>query len=99
MAPWNLFVRTLLLCETAIVNRILASPGFHRAVGRIHRRVEDYRFGRNPHEPLRPGEATEEPNVTRSGFLGHFVDELKNQIRGTPTNPPPSSGPPSRPKR
>jgi hypothetical protein len=51
------------------------------------------RHGRDPNEPLRPGEATEEP--TKTPFLSHFIDELKNQFRGTPTNPPPP-GPPKK---
>lgn len=38
--------------------QILRQPGFHRAVGRIHRAIHEKQHGRNPHEPLAPGEAT-----------------------------------------
>ncbi|RFU78245.1 hypothetical protein TARUN_4002 [Trichoderma arundinaceum] len=38
--------------------QILRQPGFHRAVGRIHRAINEKQHGRNPHEPLAPGEAT-----------------------------------------
>ncbi len=40
----------------------------------------------------------EPPTADRRGFLHYFIDELKNQIRGTPTNPPPPSPPQSKPK-
>ncbi|KAH8881402.1 hypothetical protein GQ53DRAFT_832449 [Thozetella sp. PMI_491] len=84
--------------ENMIVQQILRSPTFHRGVRSIHRRVEDYRYGRDPNEPLRPGEATEEPSLAKgNGFLKHFVDELRNQARGAPSNPPPP--PTSPPKR
>ncbi|KIL90030.1 hypothetical protein FAVG1_06768 [Fusarium avenaceum] len=38
--------------------QILRRPGFHRAVGRIHKTINEKQYGRNPHEPLAPGEAT-----------------------------------------
>jgi hypothetical protein len=81
--------------EDAIVSQILRSPGFHNGVRAIHRRVQDYRHGRNPDEPLRPGEATEDPSVSKTGFLTHFIDEIKNQFRGTPSDdlqPPSKTG-------
>ncbi|KAK0724304.1 hypothetical protein B0H67DRAFT_479526, partial [Lasiosphaeris hirsuta] len=69
---------------------ILRLPSFHRGVRRIHRTVEDIRYGRDPLDPLRPGEATADPHkVQPESFFRHFVDELRNQIRGTPKNPPP----------
>ncbi|KAL2687854.1 hypothetical protein Neosp_005423 [[Neocosmospora] mangrovei] len=37
---------------------ILRRPGFHRAVGKIHKTINEKQYGRNPHEPLAPGEAT-----------------------------------------
>ncbi|KAK1753599.1 hypothetical protein QBC47DRAFT_430393 [Echria macrotheca] len=77
---------------------VLRIPAFHHGVRRIHRTIEDFRYGRNPHEPLRPGEATEDPEKVRGdggGFLRYFVEELRNQARGgsgSGTNPP---GPPA----
>jgi hypothetical protein len=44
---------------------------------------------------LRPGEATEDPSVSKTGFLTHFIDEIKNQFRGTPSDdlqPPSKTG-------
>lgn len=38
--------------------QILRQPGFHRAVGKIQRTVDDRVNGPNPNEPLRPGEAS-----------------------------------------
>ena len=58
MAPWNLLIRAFVLFENAMVARLLRSPSFHRGVRAIHRRVQDYKHGRDPNEPLRQGEAT-----------------------------------------
>ena len=52
-------------------------------MGRIHRFVDEKQHGRMPEDPLRPGEATEEPR--RGGFLGHFTAELRNQAKGRPS--------------
>lgn len=60
--------------------QILRRPGFHRFVGRIHRTIDEKRHGPSPDEPLRPGEATEEPG--RESFISHFAKELRNQARG-----------------
>ncbi|KAJ9144705.1 hypothetical protein NKR23_g5787 [Pleurostoma richardsiae] len=95
MAPWGHFMwQVYLAWENTIVQSILRRPGFHRVVQRIHRQVEDFKYGRHPDEPLRPGEATADTTKTNSKFLEHFVDELRNQWRGTPTQPPP--GPPKK---
>ncbi|KAK4161638.1 hypothetical protein QBC43DRAFT_291730 [Cladorrhinum sp. PSN259] len=76
--------------EDFLVSQILRSPTFHRGVQRIHRTVQEARHGRNPNEPLKPGEATANPNkVEPDSFVKHFVDELKNQWKGRPTELPP----------
>ncbi|KAK0384672.1 hypothetical protein NLU13_8758 [Sarocladium strictum] len=69
---------------------ILKQPGFHRAVGRVHRTIHEKQYGRNPHEPLAPGEATADPNNPgrTQSFLKHFFDELRNQSRGKATDLP-----------
>ncbi|KAK3305579.1 uncharacterized protein B0T15DRAFT_511476 [Chaetomium strumarium] len=72
---------------TSRVLQLLRSPSFHRGVRRIHRTVEELRYGRDPSEPLRQGEATADPTRS-SNFLKHFFDELKNQARGKPSEPP-----------
>ncbi|KKA30862.1 hypothetical protein TD95_000729 [Thielaviopsis punctulata] len=71
-----------------IVALILRRPGFHRAVGKIQRSVDDLRYGRNPDDPIRPGEATAEQSsgADGGGFLRHFIDELKKQAAGKPTD-------------
>ncbi|RSL72446.1 hypothetical protein CEP53_001077 [Fusarium sp. AF-6] len=70
--------------------QILRRPGFHRAVGKIHKTINEKQYGRNPHEPLAPGEATADPNSNdrHQRFAKHFIDELKNQFRGKPTELP-----------
>ncbi|KAK3934969.1 hypothetical protein QBC46DRAFT_347092 [Diplogelasinospora grovesii] len=100
MAPWGYIIRIVMMMEDAIVSRILQSPRFHHGVRKIHRTIEDIRYGRDPNEPLKPGEATEDPNIAGNGsFITHFIDELKNQFRGPPSDPPPPSGPPGPPRK
>ncbi|KAH6614695.1 hypothetical protein B0J18DRAFT_305630 [Chaetomium sp. MPI-SDFR-AT-0129] len=90
MAPWGrLLWAVYLRFEDVIVAQILRSPTFHRGVRRVHRHVEDIRYGRDPNDPLRPGEATAEQKGS-TGFFKHFVEELRNQARGKPTEPPPA---------
>lgn len=70
----------------ALINRAVRSPQFHRGVQRIHRAVEDYKHGRDPNEPLRPGEATQDQGPPKAdGFFKYFTEEMRNQLRGTPT--------------
>ncbi|KAL7799221.1 hypothetical protein V8C37DRAFT_399041 [Trichoderma ceciliae] len=113
MSPYWYALRVIQAFEDRIIESILRQPGFHRAVGRIHRAINEKKHGRNPHEPLAPGEATskdtetlERRRLTRlfvvadpnpanraDGFFKHFLGELKNQARGTPTdvsNKPPT---------
>ncbi|EXV06449.1 uncharacterized protein G6M90_00g044770 [Metarhizium brunneum] len=88
MSPYLWALRLVQAFEDRIIEAILRQPGFHRAVGRIHRTIHEQRHGRNPHEPLAPGEATADPNATgrRQSFLRHFLDEIKNQFQGKPTD-------------
>lgn len=56
---WQWWVlRAVQTMEDRIVELILRRPGFHRAVGKIHRTIHDRQYGRNPNEPLYQGEAT-----------------------------------------
>ncbi|KAF7552518.1 hypothetical protein G7Z17_g4282 [Cylindrodendrum hubeiense] len=70
--------------------QILRMPGFHRAVGQIHKKVHEAQHGRNPNQPLAPGEATADPGAVgrKQRFAKHFFDELKNQVRGKPSDLP-----------
>lgn len=81
-------LRTIAALEDRIVALILRQPGFHRAVGRVHKTIHERKHGRNPHEPLSQGEATTEPTEGRESFLKHFRDEVRNQLRGKPTDWP-----------
>ncbi|KAK4151000.1 hypothetical protein C8A00DRAFT_17548 [Chaetomidium leptoderma] len=93
MAPWGRILWSIFLkVEDVIVAQILRSPTFHRGVRRVHRTVEDIRYGRDPSDPLRQGEATADPKRT-GNFIKHFIDELRNQARGKPTNSPPGAPP------
>lgn len=71
--------------ERRLIETLLRSPSFHNGVRRIHRVIQDVRYGRNPDEPLRPGEATEDPQKTKlETFFKHFIEEIRNQARGDP---------------
>lgn len=101
MAPlWGkIFWTAYLGVENQIIAQILKIPAFHHAVRKVHRTVEDLKYGRDPLDPLRPGEATEDPEKVRpAGFFRYFAEELRNQFRGTPTEPPPPP-PPSAPRK
>ncbi|KAH6653342.1 hypothetical protein BKA67DRAFT_659967 [Truncatella angustata] len=78
-----------------LIERAVRSPRFHHGVQRIHRAVEDYKHGRDPNEPVRPGEATRDQALPkRDGFFKYFTEELRNQLRGTPTEHlPPNKNP------
>ncbi|KAG6016824.1 hypothetical protein E4U43_003041 [Claviceps pusilla] len=88
MSPFLWALRLVHAFEDRIIEAILRQPGFHRAVGRIHRTIHERKYGRNPHEPLAPGEATADPASGGRGqaFMRHFLDELKRQFHGKPTD-------------
>jgi hypothetical protein len=79
--------------------QLLRSPAWHRFVRRVHRAVEEGKYGRDPTEPLRPGEATEDPGRASTGFLKYFIEEMKNQAKGKPTESPPGVQKYKQPKR
>ncbi|KAG6301112.1 hypothetical protein E4U09_005804 [Claviceps aff. purpurea] len=112
MSPFLWALRIVHAFEDRIIEAILRQPGFHRAVGRIHRTIHERKHGRNPNEPLAPGEATgisppqhteyralkatfetsdmlaADPELSerRQTFTRHFMDELKRQFSGKPSN-------------
>ncbi|KAI0123539.1 hypothetical protein BJ170DRAFT_87010 [Xylariales sp. AK1849] len=92
--PLSWVLRSFVIPTEQLVERLLRSPLFHRGVRRIHRAVEDYKYGRDPNDPLRQGEATAEPGRA-DGFFRYFTEELRNQLRGKPTQnvPPPHKAP------
>ncbi|KAK3319531.1 hypothetical protein B0T19DRAFT_445339 [Cercophora scortea] len=86
----KIFTMVFMKLEDAI---ILQSPRFHHGVRKIHRTVEDMRHGRSPDE-LRPGEATEDPNLQKvraETFFKHFLDELRSQAGSSSTKLPPGA--------
>ncbi|KFY22877.1 hypothetical protein V491_02693 [Pseudogymnoascus sp. VKM F-3775] len=68
--------------ELWLIQKLVSSPTFHRGVRRIHKGVHEFRYGKDPAEM--GGTKIDVPGGEK-GFLGHFIDELKEQIRGTPT--------------
>jgi hypothetical protein len=70
MAPWLQFL------EAWAVQQLLRTPAFHRAVEKIARRVHRARHGIPPDEL--GGTNIDQPG--QSGFLKHFIDEVKTQL-------------------
>lgn len=61
--------------------RLLASPSFHRAVQRVHKKVQELQHGKDSAEM--GGVNIDEPNRPRfKRFLQYYVEELKEQLRG-----------------
>lgn len=70
MAPW------LRVLEAYLVQALLRTPAFHRAVEKVARKVHQARHGIPPEEL--GGTRIDKPG--ERGFTGHFVDELKTQL-------------------
>jgi len=70
MAPWLRFV------EAWAVQQLLRTPAFHRAVEKVARQVHRVRHGTPPDEL--GGTKIDQPGS--SGYLQHFMDEVKTQI-------------------
>jgi hypothetical protein len=71
MAPWLQFL------EAWAVQQLLRTPGFHRAVEKIARRVHRARHGIPPDEL--GGTNIDQPG-NQSNFMKHFMEEIKTQI-------------------
>lgn len=70
MAPW------LRLLEGWMVEQLLRTPGFHRAVEKVAKNVHRIRNGLPPEE--KGGTDIDRPDGP--GFGQHFFDELKSQL-------------------
>ena len=70
MSPW---IRVL---EHFLVEQLLRTPGFHRAVEKVAKNVHRVRNGLPPEEL--GGTRIDGPQSP--GFLGHFLDEVKGQL-------------------
>ena len=60
------------------ITQLLSSRSFHRAVHKVKRRMEG--SGSAPEEGAKLELPDEDPSQTKK-FLGHFFDEIKNQLR------------------
>lgn len=67
--PW------VAVLEAFLVKKLLESPAFHKAIGKAHKRVHQMRHGIPPEEM--GGTKIDAP--PGSGFLNHFLDELRGQ--------------------
>ncbi|PSS07039.1 hypothetical protein M430DRAFT_45865 [Amorphotheca resinae ATCC 22711] len=67
--------------EVWLTARLLKSPAFHRAVGRVHKKVHELRYGKDPAEM--GGTQIDKPGGTDfNKFLRYYVEELKEQFYG-----------------
>ncbi|KAI9707559.1 MAG: hypothetical protein M1836_000520 [Candelina mexicana] len=63
--------------------QLLASPAFHRAVQRVHKKVRQIQHGKDPEDMGGTNIDSTDPSETKK-FIHYYIDELKEQIRGTP---------------
>ena len=70
MAPWLAFL------EAYAVQALLRTPGFHRGVEKVVKTVHRVRHGIPPEEL--GGTKLDAPG--NSGFMGHFLEEVKTQL-------------------
>lgn len=71
MAPW------LAVLEAYLVQALLRTPGFHRGVEKVARRVHRIRHGLPPEDM--GGTKIDRPDGS-PGFSQHFLDEIKTQL-------------------
>ncbi|KAI9877296.1 MAG: hypothetical protein M1830_004307 [Pleopsidium flavum] len=72
-----MWVRVL---EAWLTARLLASPGFHRAVHNVHKRIRRLRHGKDPEDMGGTNiEQTGESDTRK--FIQYYIEELKDQIR------------------
>lgn len=69
----------LQVLEAWLTTRLLASPAFHQVVRNIHKTIRQMRHGPDLEEM--GGTKIEKPT---KNFLGHYIDEIKEQLRGGP---------------
>ncbi|CEL07987.1 hypothetical protein ASPCAL11141 [Aspergillus calidoustus] len=79
MTPKWFLLRTF---EVWLTTRLLASPTFHRMVGRVHGRVQRFRHGTPPEEM--GGTKLDNNGPGFKQFLEYFKEELKDQAKGKP---------------
>ncbi|KAH8798221.1 hypothetical protein F5882DRAFT_458187 [Hyaloscypha sp. PMI_1271] len=77
---WNLWI-----VEAWLVQRLLASSTFHRAVRRVHKKMHEVRQGEKLYDPSEfGGTQIDKPAGTdMRKFIRYYMDELKEQFRGT----------------
>ncbi|EEH39871.1 hypothetical protein PAAG_02060 [Paracoccidioides lutzii Pb01] len=75
----------LRMLEVWLTARLLASPGFHRTVRLVHKKVQEIRHGKALEEM--GGTNIEKPEGSLKRFFELFRDELKNQAGRGPRNP------------
>jgi hypothetical protein len=75
-------IRLPSVVEVWATRRLLASPAFHRMVGRIHQKIHNLKHGVFPEE--RGGTTLENNKPGFRYFLRFFQEEIKGQLKGKP---------------
>ncbi|KAL1999141.1 hypothetical protein VTN02DRAFT_4993 [Thermoascus thermophilus] len=70
--------------EIWLTGRLLASPAFHRMVGRVHRKVQHIKHGIPPEEMGGTNLDQTGPGIKK--FWEYFKEEFKDQLKGKPPN-------------
>ncbi|KAK2628965.1 hypothetical protein QTJ16_002068 [Diplocarpon rosae] len=70
--------------EVWLTRRLLASPTFHRAVKRVHKKVHEIQRGEKLIDPSElTGTNIDRARLDPQRFLRHYMDELRDQFKGT----------------
>lgn len=70
--------------EVWLTTRLLASPTFHRLVGRVHQKVQHLKHGIPPEET--GGTKIDNHGHGLNKFIAYFKEEIKDQLKGKPPN-------------
>ncbi|PIG80101.1 hypothetical protein AARAC_010674 [Aspergillus arachidicola] len=70
--------------EVWLTARLLASPAFHRMVGRVHQKVQHLKHGVPPEEMGGTHRDNNGPGLSK--FVEYFKEEIKDQLKGKPPN-------------
>ncbi|PVH87992.1 hypothetical protein DL98DRAFT_509502 [Cadophora sp. DSE1049] len=74
----------LRLAEVWLTARLLNSTTFHKLVKRVHKKVHEIKLGEKLEDPSEMGGTNiDTPKHDTQRFLRYYMEELKDQFRGT----------------
>ncbi|CZT01430.1 hypothetical protein WAI453_006916 [Rhynchosporium graminicola] len=75
----------LRLAEVWLTARLLESQTFHKVVKRVHKKMHEIQRGEKLDDPSEMGGTNiDGPKPDAQRFLRYYMEELKDQFKGTP---------------